>query len=247
MMANLKKEDTSVKDYEKAMRTPEYAASYAGTADIFKLVYGTMAAGLALTGALAWFTFSSGLYQSIVRNGLFTPLLLAELVLVIILSLFVTRMGTFLAGLIFFAYAALNGVTLSTIFLIYEVASIQKVFFLTAGMFGGLALYGTFTRHDISKLGTLCGMGLWGLVLATLVNLFMKSPGLDYVLSFVGIAVFTGLTMWDAQKIRLIADSCDGRLDQEEARRLGVMGALMLYLDFVNMFLYLLRLFGRKK
>ena len=146
----------------------------------------------------------------------------------------------------FLGYSALNGLTLSVVFLAYELALVQRVFFVTAGMFGGLALWGTFTKDDLSSVGSMCGMALWGLVIAGIVNIFVKSSGLDWILSLAGIAVFTGLTMYDAQKIRRLAD-LEGAMDETSVRKAGIMGALTLYLDFVNLFLHLLRLMGRKR
>lgn len=146
----------------------------------------------------------------------------------------------------FAAYAALNGLTLSVIFLLYEIASVQRVFFITAGMFGCLAVWGSVTKDDLSSVGSICGMALWGLIIAGLVNLFLGSSRLDWILSLVGVAVFTGLTMFDAQKIKQAA-AREALMDAASVHRVGIIGALTLYLDFINLFLYLLRLFGRRK
>jgi FtsH-binding integral membrane protein len=146
----------------------------------------------------------------------------------------------------FALYAALNGLTLSFIFAAYEIALIQNVFFVTAGMFAGLALWGTFTKNDLTSVGSICGMALWGIIIASIVNMFFGSSGFDLIISFAGVLVFTGLTMYDAQKIRQIAEH-ENMMDRESLIKIGVVGALSLYLDFINLFLYLLRLFSRER
>ena len=231
-------------DYESKTRTPAYAASKPLTSSLFAKVYGLMAFGLALSGGVAYYVYSSGLFERLMP--LFLPIVIVELILVIGLTFGVRKFSASVLFLGFIAYAALNGVTLSTIFLVYKLTLIYKVFFLTAGMFGGLALYGSITDSDLSKIGSICALGLWGLILAAVVNIFLKSSGLDYVISFAGVAIFTGLTMWDAQKIKALAQ-IENQLDSETKGNLAVSGALILYLDFINLFLSLLRLFGRKR
>ena len=172
--------------------------------------------------------------------------IIAELVVVLVLSAAIMKLPVWGACLLFLGYAALNGLTLSVVFIAYELASIERVFLITAGMFGGLAVWGTVTKGDLSKIGSVCGMALWGLIVASLVNIFMKSSGLDWIISFAGILIFSGLTMWDAQKIKLMAMN-EGALDGTTVRKLGILGALTLYLDFVNLFLHILRFLGKKK
>ena len=205
-----------------------------------------MCAGLALSGVVAWYTASSGLYKTILAGPGFMACLLGEILMVVVLSLAIGKMPVALAYLMFVGYAALNGLTLSVVFIAYELALVQRVFFITAGMFGGLALWGTFTKGDLSSVGSVCGMALWGLIIGSVVNLFTQSSGFDWLLTFAGIVIFTGLTMYDAQKIRQMAANEDA-LDSASVHKVGIMGALALYLDFINIFLYILRFFGRKR
>ncbi len=235
-------------DYEKEFGRPEYAAGarQVQIAATFKIVYGWMCAGLALSGAVAWYTAASGLWQTVLRGPAFMGCIVAELALVFVLSMAINKLPVGVAYLMFLGYAALNGLTLSVVFIAYELALVQKVFFITAGMFGGLALWGTFTKGDLSSIGSVCGMALWGLVIAGIVNLFTQSSGLDLIVSFVGILVFTGLTMYDAQKVKQMA-AAEGAMDSAAIRRVGILGALTLYLDFINLFLHILRFLGRKR
>ena len=233
-------------DYEKQFETPAYAERSTQIATTFKIVYGWMAAGLALSGLIAWYTYTSGLWQKILTGPGMTICIVAELLLVFVLSAAIRKMPEGLAYLLFIGYAALNGLTLSVVFIAYELALVQRVFFITAGMFGGMVLYGTFTKSDLSSIGAVCGMALWGLIIALLVNLFLKSSRLDWIVTIAGVVIFTGLTMYDAQKIRLIAAN-ERSLDGTTLRKVGILGALALYLDFINLFLYLLRFFGRKR
>ncbi len=235
-------------DFEKQFGRPEYAAGSRQTAlaATFKIVYGWMCAGLALSGVVAWFTAASGLWQAVLAGPGFLGCVIAELALVFVLTLAINKLPVAIAYLMFAAYAAVNGLTLSVVFVAYELASVQKVFFITAGMFGGLAVWGSVTKSDLSSIGSVCGMALWGVILASLVNLFFHSSGLDWAISFVSILVFTGLTMYDAQKIRQIAAQ-EGMLDSKALHRVGILGALTLYLDFVNLFLQILRFLGKKR
>ena len=235
-------------DCEKEFGKPGYqiGARQVQIAATFKIVYGWMCAGLALSGVVAWYTATSGLWETVLQGPAFMGCIVAELALVFVLSMAINKLPVAVAYLMFLGYAALNGLTLSVVFIAYEIALVQKVFFITAGMFGGLALWGTFTKGDLSSIGSVCGMALWGLVIAGIVNLFTQSSGLDLVVSFVGILVFTGLTMYDAQKVKQLA-AAEGRMDSAAVRRVGILGALTLYLDFINLFLHILRFFGRKR
>ena len=235
-------------DFEKQFGRPEYAAGSRQTAlaATFKIVYGWMCAGLALSGVVAWFTAASGLWQTVLAGPGFLGCVIAELALVFVLTLAINKLPVAIAYLMFAAYAAVNGLTLSVVFIAYELASVQKVFFITAGMFGGLAAWGSATKSDLSSIGSVCGMALWGVILASIVNLFFHSSGLDWAISFVSILVFTGLTMYDAQKIRQIAAQ-EGMMDSKALHRVGILGALTLYLDFINLFLQILRFLGKKR
>lgn len=235
-------------DYEKEFGKPGYqiGAKTTALASTFRIVYGWMAVGLALSGVIAWYTAASGLWKSVLQGPGFMYCIIAELALVFILSAAINKLPVMVCYLMFIGYAALNGLTLSAVFIVYELAMVEKVFFITAGMFGGLVLWGTFTKGDLSSIGSVCGMALWGLIIAGVVNLFMHSSRLDFICSFAGILIFTGLTMYDAQKIKQMAAN-EGTMDSTAIRKVGIMGALQLYLDFVNLFLHILRFMGRKK
>ena len=235
-------------DYTKEFGNPDYAVGSRQTqvAATFRIVYGWMCAGLALSGVVAWYTAASGLWQTVLSGPGLVGCIVAELALVFVLSAAINKLPTAIACLMFVGYAALNGLTLSVVFIAYDLALVEKVFFITAGMFGGLALWGSFTKSDLSSIGSVCGMALWGLIIAGVVNLFTRSSGLDLALSFIGILVFSGLTMYDAKKIRQIA-AAEGTLDSAARHKVGLLGALALYLDFVNLFLHILRFLGRRR
>lgn len=235
-------------DYEKEFQTPGYAAATRETAiaRTFKLAYGWMAAGLALSGIVAWQTAASGFCAKVLQGPGLAMCVIAELALVFALSGAIRKIPAGVAIALFAAYAALNGLTLSVVFVAYPVAAVEKVFFVTAAMFGGLALWGSFAKSDLSSIGSFCGMLLWGIVIAGIANLFFASQGLDLILSFAGVLVFSGLAMYDAQKIKALAQA-EGTMDAQTATKAGILGALALYLDFVNLFLSLLRIFGREK
>ncbi|MDO5317188.1 MAG: Bax inhibitor-1/YccA family protein [bacterium] len=235
-------------DYEQQFKRPGYDvdAQRGALATTFKIVYGWMSIGLTLSAVIAWYTAASGLWKTVLAGPGFYGCIIAELVVVLVLSAAIMKLPVWVACLLFLGYAALNGLTLSVVFVAYELASVERVFLITAGMFGGLAVWGTVTKGDLSKIGSICGMALWGLIVASLVNIFMKSSGLDWIISFTGILIFSGLTMWDAQKIKQMAEN-EGTMDATAIRKLGILGALTLYLDFVNLFLHILRFLGKKK
>ena len=233
-------------DYTKQFEKPQYAERLVQIATTFKIVYGWMCAGLAISGAVAWYTFTSGLWQRILTGPGMIVCIIAELALVIILSAAINKLPTVVAYLMFLGYAAVNGLTLSVVFIAYKLSLVQNVFFITAGMFGGFALFGTFTKSDLSSVGAFCGMALWGLIVALVVNMFFGGTKLDWLITIAGVVIFTGLTMYDAQKIRKIANA-ESELDSMALRKVGILGALTLYLDFINLFLYLLRFFGRRR
>lgn len=234
-------------DYEREFKKADYQVGkrQSQVATTFKIVYGWMCVGLALSGGVAWYTATSGLWQKVLMGPGLWGCIIAELALVFILGAAINKLSVIMAYAMFLGYAALNGLTLSVVFIAYDLALVQKVFFITAGMFGGLAVWGTLTRGDLSKIGSICGMALWGLVIASVVNIFTKSSGLDWIISFAGILIFTGLTMYDAQKIKLLAEN-EGSMDGTTMRKVGILGALSLYLDFINLFLHILRFLGRR-
>lgn len=240
--------DNSVQDYTRGYGAGETVSDDAFLSSIMRKVYGWMCAGLVLSGVVAWYTASSGLYKTILSTVGFTVCVVAELALVIGLSWGIQKISAGIASLMFLLYAAVNGLTLSIVFLAYQLGTVEQVFFITAGMFGGLALFGTLTKADLSTIGSIFGMALWGIILLTVVNLFVKSERMDWALSLVGVVVFAGLTAWDAQKVQKLALSipAQGR-EGAVAHKLGIICALSLYLDFINLFLYLLRIFGGGK
>ena len=208
-------------------------------------VYGWMSIGLALTGTVAYFVASSPiLLQMIFGNRLvFWGLVIGELLMVGYLAAAVTRMSAATATLVYMLYAVLNGVTLSGIFIMYTGASIVGTFLITGGTFAAMSAYGYFTKQDLTRAGNLLYMALIGLVIATAVNIFFRNPIMYWIITYAGILIFVGLTAYDTQKIKQM--NIIGNEGTEEDHKEAIMGALTLYLDFINLFLYLLRLFGR--
>ena len=214
---------------------------------LMRKVYTWMALALAITGFTAYYVASSpAIMQAIFSNRiLFWGLLIGELALVWIVSASINRLSLTTATAMFILYSVLNGVTLSFIFLAYTMTSITTVFFITAGTFAAMSLYGYFTKTDLSKMGQIMIMALIGLIIATIVNLFVKSSGLTMILSYVGVLIFVGLTAWDTQKIKQMLQMASDT--GEAAQKIALMGALSIYLDFINLFLYLLRIFGSSR
>jgi FtsH-binding integral membrane protein len=212
---------------------------------LMRKVYLWMTMALVITGLCAWGTATSpSMVQLVYGNrAAIWVLFIAELGLVFYTTARINRLSLTTATTLFILYSALNGVTLSSIFMVYAMTSIAKVFFITAGTFGVMALYGSVTKTDLSRFGNLFLMALFGLIIATLANLFIKSSGFDLILSYVGVVLFVGLTAWDSQQIKR-ALSMQAGMD-ESAQKVALLGALELYLDFINLFLYLLRIFGR--
>ncbi|MBQ6031747.1 MAG: Bax inhibitor-1/YccA family protein [Prevotella sp.] len=214
---------------------------------LMRKVYTWMALALTITGFTAYYVASSpSILQAIMTNQiLFFGLLIGELALVWGVSAAINRLSLTTATLLFILYSVLNGVTMSFIFLAYTMTSIASVFFITAGTFAAMSLYGYFTKADLSKMGQILFMALIGLIIATIVNLFIKSSGLTMILSYVGVLIFVGLTAWDTQKIKQMLQVAPDT--GETAQKVALMGALSLYLDFINLFLYLLRIFGNSR
>ena len=212
-------------------------------------VFGWMTAGLALTGAVSYGIAHSSMSEFVLANqGTYLLLILLELGVVIGLSAAINRLSATVATLGFLLFAVLNGLTLSWIFLAYEPSSIYATFFVTSGTFGGVGLFGWLTKRDLSGIGGLCGMALWGLILATIVNIFWTNSTVSLFISYAGVAIFVGLTAWDIQKIKQLSFAVeDGDVDTELGKKLAIFGALELYLDFVNLFLYILRIFGNRR
>ncbi|TAN57843.1 MAG: Bax inhibitor-1/YccA family protein [Rhodospirillales bacterium] len=208
-------------------------------------VYNYMGSGLALTGIVAMLVASNeALMQTLFNSGLMWVVLLAPLGLVLLLSFRIQKMSLGAVQATFWGYAALMGASLAPIFVVYTGASIARTFFICAATFAGMSLYGYTTKKDLSGIGSFLIMGLWGLILAGLVNLFLQSSMLQFVISAAGVLIFTGLTAWDTQKIKEMYLEADGH---EIAGKKAVMGALALYMDFLNLFLMLLRFFGERR
>lgn len=207
-------------------------------------VYNYMAGGLALTGIVAYAAAAGGLYQAIAGTALFWVVLLAPLALVLVLSFRIESMSLGTAQLMFWAYAGLVGLSLSGIFLVYTGTSIARVFFITATTFGAMSLYGYTTRTDLSRFGSFLFMGLIGIIIASVVNMFIASSALQFVISIIGVIIFVGLTAFDTQRIRNMYIEAD---DDVIAGKKAVMGALALYLDFLNLFLLLMQLLGSRR
>jgi hypothetical protein len=210
---------------------------------IISQVYAWMTAGLLVTGAIAMFVASSeALTRLIVGSPLFYILMFAEIGLVWFLSARIEKMAVGTATALFLLYSALNGLTLSVIFLVYTDASIATTFFITGGTFAAMSIYGYTTKRDLTSIGNLCFMALIGFLLASIVNIFLRSEAFYWVLTYFGILVFVGLTAWDTQKIKQMSMAAS---DETMGQRIAIYGALALYLDFINLFLLLLRIFGR--
>lgn len=222
-----------------------YAQSGSSVREIMHKVFGWMGVALALTGVAAYIvTAYQPLQIAIFSNpALIFVLMLAQLGAVIVLQFGLLRMSLPTAMALFVAYSLLTGITLSSIFLVYTTASIVATFFVAAGMFISMAIYGAVTKADLSSIGSLMLMMLWGIILAMIVNLFLRSAMLDLVLAILGVVVFSLLTAFDIQNIKHIL----GQLSGEVAEKVAIIGALQLYLDFINLFLSLLRIMGRRR
>jgi len=217
--------------------------------DYVRSVYNWMGIGLALTGFTAYYVSNS---ESLLRLVFGNPLLLmvliiAELGLVFAIAGMVNRMSAGTATALFVIYSALNGVTLSSIFLVYASASIVSTFFICAATFIACSLYGWTTKKDLTSLGGFMMMGLIGIVIASLVNLFVRSSSMSMIISYIGVFVFVGLTAYDTQKIKNMAMTQPANLDGGVIRKGAIVGALSLYLDFINLFLMLLNIFGQRR
>jgi hypothetical protein len=250
-------------DYDRNVAARRFGAASAAAIDAglrayMIRIYNYMAIGVALTGVVAWFTFNAAVVtdtagritgltsfgQAIFSGPLTIVLFLGTLGIVFFLSFRINTLQASTALMLFLAYAALLGLMLSSVFLAYTGASITRTFFISAASFGALSLYGYTTQRDLSPIGSFLVMGLFGLILAMIVNIFLKSTGLDFAISAIGVLIFAGLTAWDTQKIKEMYDAND---DGTVSGRKTVMGALTLYLDFINLFLFMLRFMGDRR
>ena len=235
-------------NYDQNAAAPGFSTNSVTTIDLglraFMLrVYNYMAAGVGLTGVAAFLTYQfTG--PALLQSPLMWVFILAPLGLVFFISARINTLSVEAARGLFFLYAALVGISLSTIFHIYTQSSITRVFFISASAFGALSIWGYTTQRNLSGFGTFLFMGLIGIIIASLVNLFLGSSGLDWMISIIGVGVFAGLTAYDTQRIKEMYDSMD---DDGTMGRKAIMGALSLYLDFINLFLMLLRLVGDRR
>src|SRR5215510_9497946 len=255
------REETSMSDYDRNVAARGFGAARAEAIDAglrayMIRVYNYMASGVALTGLVAWLTFSAAVVQTsaglqltafgqaVFQGPLMWILILAPLGLVFAISFGINRLQPGTALMLFFVYAGSLGLSLASIFLIYTGESVARVFFISAASFGALSLYGYTTQRDLTGIGSFMFMGLIGIIIASLVNMFLKSTGLDWAISIIGVIVFAGLTAYDTQSIKEMYSPMD---DGTVGGRKAVMGALRLYLDFINLFLMLLRLMGDRR
>lgn len=231
-------------DYRSG-RNIDIAASAPGViANFMNGVYAWMFAGLGLTGVIAMLTArNEQFFQSLLPYMLL--LVLAELGLVVAISWAINKISPAAATGMFMLYAALNGLTLSVLFRAYTQASVASAFLITAGMFGAMSFYGMVTKRDLTGIGNMLFMALIGLVIASVVNIFMASSTLYWVISYAGVAIFVGLTAYDTQKLKYYALSTAG--DQRMAARMAIVGSLMLYLDFINLLIMILRIFDDRR
>ena len=213
---------------------------------LMRKVYVWMTLALVLTGVTAYGVASSpGVMNALYTNPiLFWGLVIAEFVLVIGISAAINKLSLTTATLMFVLYSVINGATLSSVFLIYTMSSIASVFFITAGTFAVMAIIGYTTKKDLTSMGKILFMALIGIIIATIVNIFLKSSGLEMIVSYLGVLIFVGLTAYDSQKIKNMLQMAPDA--GEGAQKLALLGALTLYLDFINLFIYLLRIFGRR-
>ena len=208
-------------------------------------VYNYMTLGVAITGLMAYVVSTQpAVMQAIFGTGLAWIVMLSPLAFVMVLSFGINKLSASATQLLFWAFAAVMGLSMSTIFITYTDTSIARVFFITAGAFAGLSLYGYTTKRSLSGIGSFLIMGLFGIVIASVVNLFLKSTGLQFAISVIGVLVFAGLTAYDTQKIKEMYLDTD---HEETAGKKAVMGALALYLDFINLMIMLLHLLGQRR
>ena len=242
-------------NYNKIQQLPQASATQAAPqqsewdltaymSQVMRKVYVKMFLGLLVTALTSWFVLSNEtiLMTLVQSRGLLIGLCVAELALVFILSMAINKLSSPLATLLFYVYAVINGVTLTPIFLMYTMSSIALTFFVTAGVFLAMSIYGYTTKSDLTKFGTYLIMGLIGLIICSIINIFWANSVMDWIVSFAGVLIFTGLTAWDTWKIKQMAMETD----EANAGKLATLGALSLYLDFINLFLYLLRFLGSR-
>ena len=215
---------------------------------LMRNVYTWMACGLAMTALTAMIVGrNENWVYTLATSGMYWGFAIAEIVLVLFLSARIHKLSFATAGLMFAAYAILNGVTMSIIMLLYTAESIAQAFFVTAGTFGGMSLVGFFIKKDLSAMGRTLMMALIGLIIATIVNIFWQNSMMASILNYAGVIIFVALTAYDTQKIKVMLQQAQYAGISDQTNKLALMGSLTLYLDFINLFLYILRLFGNRK
>lgn len=230
-------------NYQTPPTPPSVTGLQSLVSSTMKPVYVKMFLGLLVTAFTAMYAASSSFINFfIAHHWLMWVLIIAELGLVFTISGAINKLSSGTATLLFYIFAIINGLMLSTIFLAYSPGAIMKTFFITAGTFGAMSIYGYFTNSDLTKWGSFFFMALIGLIIASVVNIFVHSSGLDWIISIVGVLLFVGLTAWDTQQIKRMAMVTGA----ENQSKLATWGALSLYLDFINLFIYLLRIFGNR-
>ena len=219
----------------------------AAQATLLRSVYLWMTLALIITGFVAMYVAKSYMANMMIQNSMmFWGVLIAEVALVWYLSARIYKMSFTTATILFIIYSILNGVTLSILLLVYTASSIATTFFVTAGTFGTMAIFGYITKKDLTRIGSLCIMGVIGIIIASLVNLFLQNSMMDMVISYIGVLLFVGLTAYDSQKIKRLLSGDDIEVN-EVTQKIALMGAMTLYLDFINLFIYLLRILGDRK
>lgn len=230
-----------------SVREQSFTEVFPAYASLIRKVYLWMAMALAITGMTAYMVADKEtVIQLVVYNSaVFWGLLIAELVLVVTLSMTIRRLSLTMLAAMFILYSFINGATLSVLFLVYTESSIASVFFITAGTFAIMSAFGYATNTDLTSIGKFLEMALIGLIIASIVNFFLQSSGMSYAISYIGVIIFVGLTAYDTQKIKRML--IEAEEVNEDNQKLALLGALTLYLDFVNLFLYLLRILGKRK
>lgn len=234
--------------YEKSYDNGQTLSQSSVFAVLMRNVYIWMTCGLLMTALTAMVIAKNENWTyAIATSGLYWGLFIAELALVIFLSARIHKLSFTTAGLMFAAYAIINGATLSIISLIYTAESIAQAFFVSAGTFGAMSLVGFFIKKDLSAIGRVLIMALWGLIIATVVNIFLQNSFTASLLNYAGVIIFVGLTAYDTQKIKVMLQESQAHGVNDDTNKLALMGSLELYLDFINLFLYILRIFGNRK
>lgn len=226
----------------------EYSTQSTPARNLFYTVYGWMTAALVITAGIAYVVATNQTFFKTLTTKPYIALILliAQLIVAIAFSALLPRLSYASALTLFMLYAALSGVTFSFIFYAYSPTSIVKAFFITAGMFGSMAVYGYVTHADLSKMGSVLRMALWGMIIALIVNMFLRSSGFDFVLSILGVILFSALTAYTVYSIKELASRMSGE-DRENYKKMGLLGAFQLYLNFLNLFLYILNLTGKRR